>query len=42
MKSNEQLQGLIRELKKQSNSQKVLLWHRIAEDLRSRHDSAGL
>ncbi len=33
MKSNLQLQGLIRELKKQSNQQKVLIWKRVAKDL---------
>jgi len=33
MKSNIQLQGLIRELKKQSNAEKVALWKRLANDL---------
>jgi large subunit ribosomal protein L18e len=33
MKSNEQLQGLIRELKKHSSSQKAPIWKRVASDL---------
>lgn len=33
MKSNEQLEGLIRELKRQSSQQKVQIWRRIADDL---------
>jgi len=33
MKSNDQLTGLIRELKKHSNSQKAPIWRRIAADL---------
>ena len=33
MKSNEQLQGLIGELKKQSRQENVAIWRRIAVDL---------
>jgi len=33
MKSDQQLQGLIRELKKHSNKEKAPIWKRIASDL---------